>query len=108
MRQEAHVSLGVKGRIGNLTGILILRVYSQYGIKILALGLGNQSKSAGGDTSFGKYCNMESDIAGTNVHLDHDMARVGPTVGQMLFPFSPVSLACLDRKLQPRLGEPSN
>jgi hypothetical protein len=31
MRHMVHVSLGVKDRIGNLTGILNLRVYSQFG-----------------------------------------------------------------------------
>jgi hypothetical protein len=51
---------------------------------------------------------MRSDIAGINVYLDHDMARVRPTVGQVFISLQPVSLACLDRKLQPRLREPSN
>jgi hypothetical protein len=37
MRRKVYVSLGVKDRIGNLTGILILRDYSQYGMVDLGI-----------------------------------------------------------------------
>jgi hypothetical protein len=37
MSHEVHVSFRVKDRIGNLTGILILRVYSQYGMVDLGI-----------------------------------------------------------------------
>jgi hypothetical protein len=40
MRHEVYVSLGVKDRIGNLTEILILRIYSQHGIVDLGIRVG--------------------------------------------------------------------
>jgi hypothetical protein len=39
MRYNVHVSLGVKYRIGNLTEILIVRVYPRYGIVDLGIGV---------------------------------------------------------------------
>ncbi|KAJ5507060.1 hypothetical protein N7527_009203 [Penicillium freii] len=39
-------------------------------LNILALGLGNQTKSAGGDTSFGKYCTLDSGTESVKISTD--------------------------------------
>jgi hypothetical protein len=47
---------------------------------------------------------MGSDIAGTNVHLDHDMAELDPLWDRCLFPFSlwalPVSTKSCNQGLE--------